>query len=123
MRLKPFQLPDNGKDPQPYIFSEKFANRFAEGIEKYIGPEVLKNRRIRNLETTVNPDELNGQFFEYQFALSEKENTVRTLWLELISTTEGTVRTEQKSRKKKKKGKGAKGEKKSFLEKIGLKKS
>ena len=123
LRLKPFQLPDSGSDPQPYIFSEKFANRFSAAIQKYIGPEVIKNRRIRNMGTSVNPAELNDAYFEYQLALSEKENTVRTLWVELMHTTQGTVRMEQSSRKKKKKGKGAKGEKKSFLAKLGLKKS
>jgi hypothetical protein len=123
LRLKPFQLPDTGGDPQPYIFSEKFANRFSDAIQKYIGPEVIKNRRIRNMGTSVNPAELNDAYFEYQFSLSEKENTVRTLWLELMNTTQGTVRMEQTSRKKKKKGKGAKGEKKGFLAKLGLKKS
>jgi hypothetical protein len=122
MRLKPLQLPDKGGEPLPYIYSGKFYKRFADAIEKYIGPEILKNRRIRTLGTTINPDDLSDEIFAYQFSLSEKENTVRTLWLELMSVIESTVRQAQKAKKNKKKGKGSKGEKKGFLAKLGLKK-
>jgi hypothetical protein len=103
-RLKPLQLPGKDGEPLPYIYSEKFYKRFADAIKVY-WPRGSKNRRIRNLGTMINPNDLSDEIFAYQFSLSEK-NTVRTFWLELMAVKEATVRQAQKAKKNEEKRQG-----------------
>ncbi len=70
----------------PFLFSPHFAKHLEKAMREVLVPSILEYRRVQLLAQTLRSDEMDDQVFFEIFDLPEKENVVRFVWSERLTS-------------------------------------
>jgi len=108
-RLALFHVDDS---QEPYPLNPKFTDVFIAAVRKFIVPDMLNHRRIRNMADSVSADQLHKRTFFEEFDKPDTENIVLLIWEDRIKEFRSALANSdvkgipKPKKKKEEKGKG-----------------
>ncbi len=109
-RLALFHVDDS---QEPFPLNPKFTDVFIAAVRKFIVPDMLNHRRIRNMADSISADQLHKHTFFDEFDKPDTENIVLLIWEDRVkefrsalaeSDVNGIPKPKKKKEEKKKGG-------------------
>lgn len=72
------------KEQPAFILRPDFTDRFVKAVRKYVLPDMLANRRIRNMADSITESNYHKAHFFGEFNKPEEENIVQLIWSNIV---------------------------------------
>ncbi len=107
-KVEAFEIIGVANERLPFVVAPAFSLIFEQIIKNHIVPRMLANRRIKNLSTSMNMNQLDGPAFNKEFQQYERDNIVLAIWNDVWNEIHQALTTENENDKAKKQKKAQK---------------